>query len=148
MKPLLLTLLMPIAAALSGCSESSASPDDENAPTPESGALFKEDKGISLTPLMAESIGLQTTEVSEDANARVSVPRSALLTTVEGHFVYAENGGFFLRTPVKIGTQSAERVEIADGLYAGDKIISAAVMSLWLAELQYLRGGKACACAD
>ena len=145
MKLILHALSILTLAFLSSCADSAMSDDDSSGSNPDSGALFKEGQGISVSPLMAESIGLQITEVSEDANARVSVPRSALLTTVEGHFVYAGNGGFFLRTPVKIGTQSAEWVEIADGLYAGDKIVSAAVISLWLAELQYLRGGKACA---
>lgn len=150
MKPLLLTLLIPIAATLNSCSESRAisSHDDDEMPLAESGAQFKDGQGISLTEVMAESIGLKTGEVTEGADARVNIPRSALLSTVEGHFVYARNGDFYLRTPVKTGTQSSERIEIVDGLYAGDEVVTAAVMSLWLAELQYLRGGKACACAD
>jgi hypothetical protein len=36
-------------------------------------------------------------------------------------------------------------VQITDGLYAGDQVVVQPVMSLWLAELQSLRGGKACA---
>lgn len=75
-----------------------------------------------------------------------SIPKSALLTTAEGTFVYAKNDQFYLRTPVKVGARSNDGVEITDGLYAGDEIVSSAVMSLWLAELQVLRGGKSCTC--
>lgn len=78
--------------------------------------------------------------------AVASVPRSALLKTAEGHFVYAVNGEFYVRTPVKIGAFNAELAEITDGLYSGDQIVVSPVMSLWLAELQVLRGGKACTC--
>lgn len=226
-KSLLLTLLtIPLAASLTSCGESAASP----APAPENGAQFKEDKGVALTPLMAQSIGLQTAEVVEEAiapaftvpmqavqtgreisgwltadqaarvrpgmgvelsagkgsvlrvekmpyatlgdfevtvlaegaaDAGVSVdatfpfpagdpvtaiPVSALLTTAEGTFVYAKNDEFFLRTPVKTGARSGSHVEIADGLYTGDEIVTSPVMALWLAELQSLRGGKACTC--
>jgi hypothetical protein len=78
--------------------------------------------------------------------AVTAVPRSALLKTAEGNFVYAVNGEFFVRTPVKVGAISDDYAEITDGLYAGDEIVVSPVMSLWLAELQILRGGKACTC--
>ena len=78
--------------------------------------------------------------------AVTAVPRSALLKTAEGNFVYAVNGEFYVRTPVKVGAMSDEHAEITDGLYAGDQIVVSPVMSLWLAELQVLRGGKACTC--
>ncbi len=229
MKTLLLTLLIvPLAASLTSCSESTASPSP--APAPENGAQFKEGKGVALTALMAQSIGLKTAEVVEekiapafttslqamqrgteasgwltaDQAARVqpgmevglgttkgsvlriekaayvtlgdfevtvqtaapveagsaisatfrfaegdavtAIPAKALLTTAEGTFVYAKNDEFFLRTPVKVGARSGEHVEITDGLYTGDEIVTTPVMALWLAELQVLRGGKACTC--
>lgn len=78
--------------------------------------------------------------------AVTAVPRSALLKTAEGTFVYAINGEFYVRTPVKVGAMSDEHVEVTDGLYAGDQIVTSPVTSLWLAELQILRGGKACTC--
>lgn len=74
-----------------------------------------------------------------------AVPRSALLKTAEGWFVYAVNGSFYLRTAVKIGAMSDEFAEITEGLYAGDQIVTSPVNTLWMAELQSLRGGKACA---
>lgn len=82
----------------------------------------------------------------EQGAERTAIPKSALLTTAEGNFVYAKNGNFFLRTPVKTGAVSDAHVEITDGLYSGDEIVVSPVMSLWLAELQILRGGKACTC--
>ncbi len=75
-----------------------------------------------------------------------SFPRSALLKTAEGSFVYAVNGAFYVRTPVKTGAMNDKFVEITDGLYSGDQIVTTPVMSLWMAELQVLRGGKACTC--
>ena len=75
----------------------------------------------------------------------VSVPRSALLKTIEGHFVYTASGERLVRTAVKIGTVNQSFVEITDGLYSGDQVAVQPVMTLWLAELQSLRGGKACA---
>jgi hypothetical protein len=74
-----------------------------------------------------------------------SVPRSALLQTAEGKFVYTVSGEHFVRTAVKTGVVSDDYVEISDGLYAGDVVVVAPVMTLWMAELQSLRGGKACA---
>ena len=79
-------------------------------------------------------------------DAVTAIPNSALLTTAEGTFVYAKNDEFYIRTPVKVGAASGEHVEITDGLYTGDEIVTTPVMSLWLAELQVLRGGKACTC--
>lgn len=75
-----------------------------------------------------------------------SIPRSALLKTAEGDFAYTVNGKFYLRTPVKVGVMNEQAVEIMDGLYSGDEIVASPVMSLWMAELQVLRGGKACTC--
>lgn len=230
MKLLVILLFIPLAAVLSSCSESKASPSHAAAPAPENGAQFKEGKGISLTTLMMKSIGLKTAEVAEEkiapsftisvqsmqrgneasgwlteaqaarvqqgmevqlgsekgsvlriekapamthgdfevtvqtassieagqsldatfrfpaGDAVTAIPRDALLTTAEGTFVYAKNDEFYLRTPVNVGAASGEHVEITDGLYTGDEIVTAPVMSLWLAELQILRGGKACTC--
>jgi len=96
--------------------------------------------GASITPgTRVEGLirGEATSEVP-------TVPRAALLRTVEGTFVYVANAGFFMRTPVKTGACSDEFIEITDGLYAGDEVAIAAVMPLWMTELQTIRGGKAC----
>jgi multidrug efflux pump subunit AcrA (membrane-fusion protein) len=75
----------------------------------------------------------------------VSIPRSALLQTAEGNFVYTVSGNRFVRTTIKIGARNDKFVEVVDGLYAGDQVVVKPVMTLWLAELQAIRGGKACA---
>lgn len=82
---------------------------------------------------------------SEDV---VAVPKEAVLKTAEGLFVYAKNGKFFVRTPVKTGSSSETHFQILDGLYAGDEIVTSGVNALWMAELQVLRGGKACTCGQ
>jgi hypothetical protein len=80
------------------------------------------------------------------AEPLTAVPRSALLKTAEGWFVYVVNESFFLRTPVTVGAMNAGIAEITEGLYAGDQIVVSPVSSLWMAELQILRGGKSCTC--
>jgi len=77
--------------------------------------------------------------------AVVSIPRSALLRTTEGDFVYTVSGEHFVRTPVKLGVVNREYAEVTEGLFEGDKIVVQPVTTLWLAELQSIRGGKACA---
>jgi hypothetical protein len=87
-----------------------------------------------------------TASVATGADKKVvSVPREALLKTIEGHFVYTLSGERLVRTAVKVGTSNESFVEITDGLYSGDQVAVQPVMTLWLAELQSLRGGKACA---
>ncbi|MGH7945605.1 MAG: TolC family protein [Opitutaceae bacterium] len=71
----------------------------------------------------------------------LSIPRSALLDSAAGVFVYVANGAHFLRTAVKIGAGSSRFVEIKDGLYAGDVVVTASVEQLWLTELRLTKGG-------
>jgi hypothetical protein len=103
---------------------------------------------IAVEPAAPIETGVraQATFRSVAGNAVTAVPRSALLKTAEGLFVYTVNGEFLVRTPVKVGALSDAYAEITDGLYSGDQIVVSPVMSLWLAELQVLRGGKACTC--
>jgi len=89
---------------------------------------------------------IQAAVVLPETEAASSIPRSALLSTAEGYFVYAKNGKFFFRMGVTVGAMNDDRVEITVGLYAGDEVVTTPVISLWMAELQVLRGGKACTC--
>lgn len=75
----------------------------------------------------------------------VSIPRSALLKTTDGDFVYTVSGEAFTRAAVKLGAVNAEFAEITDGLYTGDQVVVHPAMTLWLSEIQALRGGKSCA---
>ena len=69
------------------------------------------------------------------------VPRSAVLRTSEGTFVYAVNGNAYLRTPVKTGADAEGWIEITDGLLAGDQVVTKPVETLWLIELRATKGG-------
>lgn len=75
------------------------------------------------------------------------VPSEAIIKSAEGAFAYVDNGGWTVRTPVEIGTEAGGKIEIVDGLYFGDRIVTKPVMSLWMAELQLIKTGKACTCA-
>ena len=101
---------------------------------------------VTTTDTLSPGSQLKGT-VEIPANGSVAaVPISALLKTAEGSFVYTVNGSFYVRSPVKTGVSNDQFVEITDGLYSGDEIVTTPVMSLWMAELQVLRGGKACTC--
>lgn len=71
----------------------------------------------------------------------LAVPRSAVLRTATGTFVYVSNGAYLLRTPVKTGTSDGAFTEIADGLYTGDAVVTGGVEQLWLTELRLTKGG-------
>ena len=100
-----------------------------------------EDAGRTLTTGSHVAVTVTT---GKEQNV-VAVPRAALLQTAEGNFIYTVSGERFVRAAVKVGALNDEFVEITDGLYAGDQVASQPVMTLWLVELQSLRGGKACA---
>lgn len=111
------------------------------------------ERGLSDTEVLievgAESLPIGTPltavwELKKDEEV-VTIPALALLKTAEGEFVYTVNGTAFMRTAVTVGERGSDRIEVKEGLYAGDKIVTEPVMALWLAELQFLRGGKACA---
>lgn len=70
-----------------------------------------------------------------------AVPRSALLRSATGTFVYVVNGTRFLRTAVKTGASDDNFIEITDGLYTGDVVVVSAVEELWLTELRITKGG-------
>lgn len=86
--------------------------------------------------------GTVTATTPEDV---VVIPKDALLTTAEGHFAYVVNGDSLFRTRIEIGGKEGEVVEVTEGLYFGDRVVLQPIMPLWMAELQAIRGGKACA---
>ena len=81
--------------------------------------------------------------LSQSNNLTV-VPKSAVLRGVEGAFVYAVNGSYFTRTPVKVAGERDATVGISDGLYAGDVVVTKAAEALWMIELCALKGGTPC----
>jgi hypothetical protein len=76
-----------------------------------------------------------------EPTAVLAVPGSALLDGATGTFVYVVNGEHYLRTPVKTGARTEDFVEITDGLYAGDVVVTSPVEQLWLTELRLTKGG-------
>ena len=77
-------------------------------------------------------------------NAVTVIPRSALLRTAEGAFVYAVNGDAFFRTAVKVGSEADGLLEITDGLFAGDAVVTKPVETFYLIELRATKGGGHC----
>jgi len=69
------------------------------------------------------------------------IPQPALLRTSEGTFVYAVNGDAYFRTAVKTGSEADGWVEITDGLFAGDQVVTRPVETLYLVELRATKGG-------
>lgn len=92
----------------------------------------------SPPPTVGEFIELKFAAKPTDV---LTVPASALLDAATGSFVYVQNGEYFLRTPVRVGARSPEFVEITDGLYEGDVVVSFPVEQLWLTELRLTKGG-------
>lgn len=72
------------------------------------------------------------------------IPRSALLRTAEGTFVYAVNGEAFFRTAVKVGSETGDLLEITDGLFAGDAVVTKPVETFYLIELRATKSGGHC----
>ena len=71
----------------------------------------------------------------------IVVPKSAVLRTAEGTFVYTVNGDAYFRTAVKTGAEAEGFVEIMDGLLRGDVVVTKPVERLWLIELRATKGG-------
>jgi hypothetical protein len=132
---------------LSGCGRSAA--HAVAAPEPAPAATFKSGRGLQLSPAAMAFIGLQSAEVgARDFGAlkgAAAVPVDALLRTAKGDFVWVENGGWFLRTPVKVAATAGGWVAMAEGLYEGDCVVIQGARALWLAEIQAVNGGVGCA---
>lgn len=135
-----LLLLAGLAAGLllaAGCTDSHA----RTAATPPvaSAATYKAGHGIQLSPAARAFAQIATTGFDG------RLPASALLRTARGNFVFVDNGGWFLRTPVTVATDDGLTVTLKDGLYDGDIVVTRGVSALWLAELQAVNGGVGCA---
>jgi multidrug efflux pump subunit AcrA (membrane-fusion protein) len=95
---------------------------------------------LERTPPPAVGEFVEVVSAAESTNV-LTVPLAALLDGATGTFVYVVNGENFLRTTVKTGARSSDFVEITDGLYAGDVVVTAPVEKLWLSELRLTKGG-------
>lgn len=134
---------------LAGCGRSSARSAPVPAPEPVPAATFKSGRGLQLSAPAAAFIGLQSTDVVTrdvgSAKGATAIPVSALLRTAKGDFVQVANGGWYLRTPVKVGPTDGAWVAVLEGLYEGDTVVTHGVRALWLAEIQAVNGGVGCA---
>ena len=84
---------------------------------------------------------LSATVAIPRAESVAVVPKSAVLRSAEGTFVYTVNGDAYFRTAVKTGAEAEGFVEITDGLFAGDAVVTKPVEKLWLIELRATKGG-------
>ena len=145
---LILFLTAASLVAFSGCNRSSAKTVSVTAET-KPAAHYKAGHGLQLTPIASQFIGLKTGDVGSrdigEAKGVPAVPTACLLRTVKGDFVYVANGGWLLRTQVKIGASDGAWVEVKEGLYEGDSIVTHGTQALWMAELQAVNGGVGCA---
>jgi len=74
----------------------------------------------------------------------IAVPRGAVLQMAHGTYVYARNGEHLTRTRVRTGSSHDGFIEIEEGLYSGDAVVTKGIESVWLVELSALKGGKPC----
>jgi multidrug efflux pump subunit AcrA (membrane-fusion protein) len=79
-----------------------------------------------------------------DEKSALVVPREAVIKSTTGNLVYTLNGDAYILTWVEIGAESDGWVEIKDGLFAGDSVVTRGVMELWLVELRAVKGGQGC----
>lgn len=93
------------------------------------------------SPEAQPALFLQATLTLPGTGKSLTVPRSAVLRTAEGSFVYAVNGEAYQRTAVKTGAEADGLVEITDGLLEGDSVVTRPVESLYLVELRATKGG-------
>ncbi len=151
MKPRLFLLLALVAlgAALPACTRSQAGETAHDHDHVTAAATYKAGFGVQFSPAAAQLAGLATGDVEArslaDGRTATVIPAAALLRTVKGDFVYVANGDWFLRTPVKIGATAGLWLEVSDGLYEGDRIVTDGTRALWLAELSAVNGGVGCA---
>jgi hypothetical protein len=144
MKTTLIVLLFGVSVALTGCSQSQAEQPPEVTVVP--AATYKAGHGVQLSPAAIKFCGVQTADVvTAPKTGVVIVPAEAVLQTAKGDFVYVANESWFLRTAVTQGRHVQEGVEILEGLYEGDTLVTEGVRLLSLAELQALNGGVGCA---
>lgn len=84
---------------------------------------------------------LHATLTLPTAKAALVVPKSAVLRTAAGTFVYAVNGDAYQRTAVKTGAEADGFIEVTDGLLEGDAVVVKPVEALYLVELRAVKGG-------
>lgn len=62
--------------------------------------------------------------IKEHSENTLILPRSAVLTDESGAYVFTEQNGYAVKTPVILGVDNGKEVEILNGLKEGDRIIT------------------------
>jgi hypothetical protein len=135
------------AVCLVGCGEHSEHAKDSHASGESAPPMHKDGEGILLCSATKDSIALKTAEVTEHKEGSEPIlvaPKSAILETTAGASLYIENGERYKRSSVKVGRAFGDMVEITEGVYEGDKVVTDAAQTLWLIELRAIKGGKGC----
>ncbi|MGN6642793.1 MAG: efflux RND transporter periplasmic adaptor subunit, partial [Verrucomicrobiota bacterium] len=91
---------------------------------------------------LAPGTFVRVTSPLGSARPALAVPRAAVLRTSEGDFVYTVSGEHFVRAKIQLGATNEQFAAVTEALYEGDQVVVHPVMTLWMAELQSLRGGK------
>ncbi len=72
---------------------------------------------------------LLTTRIALDPAERLSIPEGSLVTTADQHFVFVIDGdGKARRQPIRIGRRQPGRVEVLEGLSAGERVVTEGVL--------------------
>jgi multidrug efflux pump subunit AcrA (membrane-fusion protein) len=83
-------------------------------------------------------------EPPDDTDKTLVLPSPAVLETARGDFVYVDNAGAYLRSPVKLGLRRNGEVQILEGLFEGDVVVVNGTRDLYLVELQAVNAGTGC----
>jgi cobalt-zinc-cadmium efflux system membrane fusion protein len=89
-----------------------------------------------LKPGMFAELELMT---EKTANSVISIPENAIVEANGKALVYVQNGQYFTPVEVTVGQQFANQVEITQGLFEGDQIVTEGSIQLYA---QSLRGGN------
>jgi membrane fusion protein (multidrug efflux system) len=72
---------------------------------------------------------LLATRMALDPAERLSIPEGSLVTTADQHFVFVVDGdGMVRRQQIRIGRRQPGRVEVLDGLTAGERVVTEGVL--------------------
>lgn len=86
-------------------------------------------EGMPLRDHMAATVGIPLS-IKEDA---ISVPTKSILTDGFDKIVFVDEGEHFVRSVVKTGIETLDRVEILEGISPEDKVVVSGARSLYLA---------------
>ncbi len=89
------------------------------------------------------AFGTVTVSVPGEKTSLV-VPREAVIKATNGNLVYVVNGNAYTLTWIELGNEADGWVEVTDGLFEGDSVVTRGAMDLWLVELRAVKGGQGC----